>query len=174
MWTFFLDSLYPLVARCFRRVVVFPQSASFRSLAKVSPQMMGGFLNPRGRTLQQYCCFFVVCLDPATQKQEFLVLLGREKAACLLVEHGSAAQGFRPKCRAAHLCARPAITILNCGVVGRSVRCGVPATLGTLVWRSVCKASACSTLGENETRPRQRKTIKENRHFYYPHSIHIP
>lgn len=34
--------------------------------------MVGGFWNPWGRTLQQYC-FFVVCLGPATQKQKFPV-----------------------------------------------------------------------------------------------------
>lgn len=79
-------------------VVVVPQNISLRFLAKVSPKMVGGFLNPWGRTLQQYCCFFVVCLGPATQTQEFLVLLGREKAEFLLVGHSYAAQGFRSKC----------------------------------------------------------------------------
>lgn len=39
-------------------VAVVPQNISFRFLAKVSPKMVGGFLNPWGRTLQQYCCFF--------------------------------------------------------------------------------------------------------------------
>ena len=108
---FFLDTLYPLLARYFRMVAVVPQNISFRFLAKVSPKMVGGFLNPWGRTLQQYCCFFLLCVWvlPLKRKNSLFSSAGRRRSSYwwdtamplkdsdLSAEHSISAHGL-PSC----------------------------------------------------------------------------
>ena len=89
MVTVFLSgaSLVGLVIRMWsaywKRVASFG-CRSFRSLAKVSPKMVGEFLNPWGRTAQQYCC--VCCVfEPCHPKAKISCGVGvngiRKKAS---------------------------------------------------------------------------------------------
>ena len=71
-------SLVGLVVRMpptYRRKIHSSRHRSFRSLAQVSPKMIGGFLNLCGRNVQRccFCCVFGSCHS----KAKFLVTLGQ-------------------------------------------------------------------------------------------------
>ena len=53
---------------------ILEEGGSFRSLAKVSPKMVGKFLNTWAGLFSSIV--FVVCLGPAMQNQKFLATLG--------------------------------------------------------------------------------------------------